>query len=507
MSSFFIYLAVIVSGASVLAIEILGTRIIAPFYGASIYLWSALISVTLAALAVGYWIGGKWADRGPTEKRLSIVLGIAGLWIIVIPWIAAPLLSATESVGLRMAVLISATVLFFPPLALLGVVSPYAVRMRASSIDVVGRTAGNLYAISTLSSVIAAVSTGFFLIPMVGVHRLTLLIGLLLIGTAVAGLMGRKKPLGAVAGLVFLAGLPTVGYRVAPTESPDPEHGLQAIEESPYAELRVVDQDQVRYLLVDRAAHTAASMMAAESKFPYVNVLEMPKYLLDKPGDMLTIGLGGGSVVRSYVKDSWKIDAVEIDPAVTRMARQYFGLMSDDATIYEMDGRRFLATADKKYDLVVFDAFGSGYIPFHLVSDEAFKLLHDHVAPGGMLAMNIWALGWHDDMAAAVAATLQRHFAYVRALPLAEPPDQLGNMIILASDKEMTLKRQLPPVYYRFTPACELSHAWDNSFVFDTAGVRVLTDDLNPTDLWAERLNYASRQELHHANAKGQVAW
>jgi spermidine synthase len=507
MNNFFVYLAVIVSGASVLAIEILGTRIIAPFYGASIYLWSALISVTLAALAVGYWIGGKWADRGTKLNRFCAIIGLAGLWIAVIPWISGPLLATTESLGLRAAVLISATILFFPPLALLGMVSPYAIKLRATSLEIIGRTAGNLYAISTLASVVTAVATGFFLIPMVGVHRLTFLIGLLLIGTAIAGIMGRRKPLGAVAGLIFLAGLPTLGYRAAPNESVDPENGLQAIEESPYAELRVVDQDQVRYLLVDRDAYTAASMTSVESKFPYVNVLEIPKYLSDKPGDMLTIGLGGGSVVRSYAKDSWKIDAVEIDPAVVGMAKRYFGLMNDDASIYEIDGRRFLATTDKQYDLIVFDAFGSGHIPFHLVSDEAFKLLHNHVAPGGLLAMNIWSLGWHDEMAAAVAATLQRHFAYVRALPLAEPPDQFANMILLASDREITLQRPLPPIYYRFTPAYDISHAWDNSFVFDTAGVRILTDDLNPTDLWAERLNYASRQELHHANAKGLVAW
>ena len=506
MNRAFVYLAVIVGGASVLALEILGTRIIAPFYGNSIYLWSALISVTLAALAFGYWLGGKWADQGPTEKRLGLVLGLSGLWIILVPWIAAPLLSASESLGLRAAVLVSATVLFFPPLTLLGIISPYAVRMSAASLEVVGRTAGNLYALSTLASVVAAIATGFFLIPVVGVHRMTFLIGLLLIGTAVVGLFGRRKSASALAGFVLFAGLPTAGFYTYPCESPDPENGLLAVQESPYGELRVVDQDDVRYLLVDRGAHTAASTSAVESKFPYVNVLEIGKYLLP-PGDMLVIGLGGGSVVRSYVKEGWKIDAVEIDPAVTNIARQYFGVMSDDATISEMDGRRFLATSDKKYDLIVLDAFGSSYIPFHLVSDEALALVSSRVADHGILAINIWAEGWKDPMAVSLAATLQRHFSFVRALPIAEPPDQLGNMILLASDHQFELKGQLPPVYYRMTPAYELNHAWDNSFVFDTAGVPIITDDLNPADLWAERVNHLSRIELHRANKKGLVSW
>lgn len=219
------------------------------------------------------------------------------------------------------------------------------------------------------------------------------------------------------------------------------------------------------------------------------------------------IGLGGGSVVRSYVKEGWKIDAVEIDPAVTNIARQYFGVMSDDATISEMDGRRFLATSDKKYDLIVLDAFGSSYIPFHLVSDEALALVSSRVADHGILAINIWAEGWKDPMAVSLAATIQRHFSFVRALPIAEPPDQLGNMILLASDHQFELKGQLPPVYYRMTPAYELNHAWDNSFVFDTAGVPIITDDLNPADLWAERVNHLSRIELHRANKKGLVSW
>jgi spermidine synthase len=507
MNRMFVYLAVIVGGASVLALEILGTRIIAPFYGNSIYLWSALISVTLAALAFGYWLGGKWADRGATVQRLSLILGLSGLWIIIVPWVAQPLLSMTESLGLRAAVLISATVLFFPPLALLGIISPYAIRLRAESIDVVGRTAGNLYALSTIASVVAAIATGFFLIPVVGVQRLMFLIGLLLIGTAVAGILGKKKPAGAMAGIIFLAGLPTLGYNFCPVEKADPENGLLAIQESPYGELRVVDQDQVRYLLVDRGAHTAASTTSVESKFPYVNVLEIVKYVAQNPGDMLVVGLGGASVVRSYVKDGWTVDAVEIDPAVTRMAREYFGLLSDDAAVFEMDGRRYLATTDKKYDLIVLDAFGSSYIPFHLVSDEAFALIHERLVPGGILAMNIWTQGWQDRTAQRVAATLQRHFKFVKALPIAEPPDQLGNMIIIASDQEPKLQRELPPVYYRMTPAYEINHAWDNSFIFDTAGVAIITDDLNPTDLWAERVNYASRIELHAVNKKGQVAW
>ena len=184
MSKWYLYIAVFVGGAAVLAIEILGTRILGPFYGVSLFLWSALISVTLIALSVGYAVGGRWADRGATFSRLYWLLAGAGIWTLLIPWLRAPVLFIAEPFGLRFAVLVAAFILFVPPLTLLGMVSPYAIRVRASSLNVVGRTAGDLYAVSTVGSVVAALLTGFVLIPNVGVTRLTYLIGGMLVLTS-----------------------------------------------------------------------------------------------------------------------------------------------------------------------------------------------------------------------------------------------------------------------------------------------------------------------------------
>ena len=351
MVNFYVYLAMIVSGASVLAIELLGTRIIAPFYGASIYLWSALISVTLAALSCGYAIGGRLADRGADLKRFCIIIGLAGLWIVAIPWIRFPLLVVTESVGLRAAVLLTATVLFFPPLALLGMVSPYAIRLKATSLSVVGRTAGNLYAVSTVASVGAAVATGFFLIPNVGVYRLVFLIGIALIVTALIGLACERRLRGAAAAILVLTMAGATWGQTSLAQEPDPENGLIAVRQSAYAEIRVVDLSGVRYMLIDGSMHTGADTATWESYFAYVNVLDIPRLFFKQPGEMLLVGLGGGSVVKNYVREGWQVDAVEIDPVVTCVAREYFGFEDTEAQVYEMDGRQFLITHEKKYDL------------------------------------------------------------------------------------------------------------------------------------------------------------
>jgi MFS family permease len=241
MKGRYLYLVVFVGGAAVLAIEILGTRILGPFYGVSLFLWSALITVTLVALSAGYAIGGRWADRVATPNRLYYLLLAAGLWTLLVPWLRDPILVVAEPFGLRFAVLVAAFILFAPPLTLLGMVSPYAIRVRASSLSVVGTTAGDLYAISTLGSVVAALLTGFVLIPSVGVVRLTLMTGGILLITAAAGLalrLGSRKRQLAALSVVPLAPLALWGL---PSDGPDPGQGLLAVEQSPYAEIRVLD--------------------------------------------------------------------------------------------------------------------------------------------------------------------------------------------------------------------------------------------------------------------------
>jgi spermidine synthase len=503
----FIYLAVIVSGASVLAIEMLGTRILGPFYGVSLYLWSALISVTLAALAVGYAVGGRWADRGPKLSRFCAVIGLAGLWIVVIPWLRNPVLGVAESAGLRTAVLMTATVLFFPPLALLGIVSPYAVRLKASRLEVVGRTVGNLYAISTMASVVAAVATGFFLIPNMGVHHLTLMIGIALVVTAGIGMAIGRGAIAAAAALVVLCSAGALVYNVAPIHNGAGAPGVLAIAHSPYAEIRVVEQEGLRYMLIDGGTHTIVDLETGQSQFPYVDVLDITKRFYETPGHMLLVGLGGGSVVKHFSGDGWAVDAVEIDPVVTRVAYDHFGLTQDEAEVFHMDGRQYLMTHEKNYDLIIMDAFGSSSIPFHLVTQEAFALIRSRLAEGGILAMNIEAVGWHDVLVHSLAATMQTRFENVVVLPIAEPPNTLGNLILLASDRSLELEEEPAAPDYRFSQDYNRAHAWDNRFEVEEEGVIILTDAYNPVDVWAERINLVAREQLHEYFSAPGVGW
>jgi predicted membrane-bound spermidine synthase len=162
-----LYLIVFLTGASVMVIELLGTRLIAPFYGASLYVWSSLISVTMIALAVGYFLGGRWADRAQ-RTGLSLIIALAALFTLLIPWAVRPVLLATDSLGLRGGAFASALVLFFPSLALLGMVGPFAIKLATSQLAGVGSSSGSVYAVSTVGSVVGTLLLGFFLFPWVG---------------------------------------------------------------------------------------------------------------------------------------------------------------------------------------------------------------------------------------------------------------------------------------------------------------------------------------------------
>jgi hypothetical protein len=205
-----------------------------------------------------------------------------------------------------------------------------------------------------------------------------------------------------------------------------------------------------------------------------------------------------------YARRQWKVDAVEIDDRVVAAARDHFSLQPFHAEVHVTEGRRFLRVAPHRYDVILFDAFGSASIPFHLVTREVFAEAKARLQPGGVLALNVETVGWDDPLAHALYATLQSEFANVLALPTSEPPDALGNIILMASDRPIEVDRdQLgdpvaalsdPDEHFRVLSRL---HAWDNRY--QPGSGKVLTDDWNPVDLRSEEINRAARRWLETA--------
>lgn len=501
-----LYTIVAISGASVLVLEILGTRIIGPFYGVSLYLWSALISVTLAALSLGYYLGGLWADKSASARRLGAIFLAAGLWFILIPWLKYPILALTETLGLRIAVLLTSLILFFPPLTLLGMISPYAIKLRTKNLNEVGRAAGNLYAVSTVASVAAALLTGFVLIPNVGVSRLTISVGILLALTAgyIYFLSNAKLPKLINTILLIVISVLFIGASWIIPGSRSGEN-IRFSRNSGYALVEVVDFQNARSLLIDGAIHSIEDIYTGGSLHRHVVVIDITKFLFNSPGEMLLIGLGGGSIAKSFANDGWNVDVVEIDPVVTQAACEFFNFDKNACPVFHQDGRQYLKNSETKYDIIVVDAYGSSAIPFHLVTQEAFALIKNHLKPDGVLALNVETVGWHNVIIHSIAATLTANFSEVIALPASEPPNALGNIVLLAAnhpieidDDELGHPIDVVGIdAYQHFVVVQRNHAWDNRYKPDTQNAPILTDDLNPIDLWAESINLTARKEIH----------
>ncbi len=257
-----------------------------------------------------------------------------------------------------------------------------------------GRAAGNIYAVGTVASVVAALATGFFLIPTMGVRRLLVLIGLLLLIAGALAMIGdRRSRRGAIAPILCLA-LVGFGGAQMPRMAPAVTKNALAFVESPYAELRVIERWDQRYLIIGGSQHTIVDRETMDSVAPYVVATDIIRLFDSERGRALVVGLGGGSVAKRFAASHWQVDAVEIDPDVIALAHGYFGLRDDEAQVECMDARRYLRTHSGPYKAVVLDAYGSGIIPFHLVTDEYFGLVKSRLVPDGIVAVNLQCVGW-----------------------------------------------------------------------------------------------------------------
>ena len=254
-----LYITVFITGASVMVIELLGTRMIAPFYGASIYVWSSLISVTMIALAMGYFVGGRWADSAK-RTGLSLIIALAALTTLLIPWITRPILLATDSLGLRAGAFTSALLLFTPSLTFLGMVSPFAIKLTTKGLDGVGTSSGSIYAVSTVGSVIGTLLLGFFLFPAVGSREILIGVALSLMLLAIGvtyyerKYLALKKTIFPVLSLLAISLILTpqiVGAGYGKIDSN--QFKIQSEQESLYGWVRVIDESKrdLRFLTSD----------------------------------------------------------------------------------------------------------------------------------------------------------------------------------------------------------------------------------------------------------------
>ncbi len=384
-----------IEGATVMAIELAGAKMIAPYYGSSLYVWAAVLSVTLGGLTGGYFLGGRLVSRHPRGSLLVTVLAIGTVLTATMPVLATAAMPATNGLGVRMGSLVSALCFMLLPLVCMGMVSPILIQLATHQLKDAGKTAGSIYAISTVGGILMTLAMGFYLLPEWGIHKS---IGL------TASLLGLAPllylALARRAGTTLLAGggyVALVLLVFAPTGAAA-ENGLSHIRyrsEGVLGQLTVLDYLQTdtnrmfRMLLLNEIPQTHVTLnFMPISAWSYPHRLATLASVAPAHGKALLIGMGGGSVAMELKRMGFDLDVVEIDRRIPRVARDYFRFDGDGVHVAIDDGRHYLRTCDRRYDVVIIDVLNGEAQPFQLFTREAFGELRRVLAPGGLVLIN-----------------------------------------------------------------------------------------------------------------------
>jgi len=454
----------------------------------------------LAALSLGYWLGGIVADRWPRFSVLAMFIAVPGIIIAVLPFVYPGLNRAIANgdVGSRLGPLVSSLVLFLVPSVFLGAVSPFAVRLQARAVASVGSTAGGLYAISTAGSILGTLVTAFYLIAVLGVANIVHGLGLTLLLVAAGILLGRRRAGQAVVTVLCAVLLLAVMIWHARTQAA--EAGLILQKDSFYNHIRLAEDGEQRYMDFENLRQSAMLLKDPwELRLRYTRFLSLALTLQPEPKRALILGLGGGSFPKRLYRDfpNVVVDVADIDPEVIAIAKRYFQVPEDARMrLFAKDGRRFVQEATDKYDLVFLDAYNSDTIPFHLATREFYQEIKARLAPGGVVVSNIIGTlrGPQSGFFRSIYRTLSEVFPTLYVVPTY---DQSGgwilgdiNIILFATQDSARLTRgeliaRAGRVGGRLVPASDLAEyaAHLMEVPIEVRDVPTLTDNFAPVEI------------------------
>ena len=406
---------VLVAGAATMSTEMCASRLLAPFFGASILIWANIIGLILIYLSVGYFIGGRVADRHPSMRFLAWLMLAAATCVAVLPFAAEPFLRAAvgefaqASVGAFLGSFFAVMLLFAGPITLLGMASPFAVRLGVTRIEDAGKVAGRMYALSTAGSILGTFLPVAVLVPQFGTRRTMLGTACLLALVAVPSLGRRYLLVPTLIGVVALM----------PPGLVKPGANVLYEGESAYQFVQVQSLPgggRVLHLNEGWAEHSVYFPHRVLTGGYWDQFLLAP--LLHGPGlrSLSMIGYAGGTVGRAYgvYWPNVDIQGIELDPLVTSVGRRWFGLGQNPRVhVATADGRVYLETHTTRYDAIFLDAFRQPYIPFYLTTQEFWSLAHAHLRPGGMVMANVGRIPGDDRLPDAIAGTMATRFASV----------------------------------------------------------------------------------------------
>lgn len=399
-----IYFTAFFCGMCVMAVELSASRFLAPIFGTSSIIWTIIIGIIMISMSIGNIIGGRSADKYNDIGRLYSLLWIAVLWIAAIPligkyivdFIAAALALLLSQNLLAAGSTMACLIIFSAPLVILGMVSPYLVKVGVKDIKNSGKITGEIYAVNTIGDIIGTFIPTFLTIPTVGTSKTFYIFALILNLICIYYFMSMKKKY--IPKIISAAVITVLIFAPLKDTYAFWKNNIVYEGESTYNYLQV-SQDKDSVILSTNVAFGVQSIYKKNKELSgmyYDYALMAPMFIKDmnssKKMDDLILGFGTGTFAKQckYYYPATRTDGVEIDEKIAELSKKYFDVKDNEASIYINDGRTFLYSRDaKKYDLIMIDAYRDVTIPFHMSTIEFFREVKKHLNPGGVIVINI----------------------------------------------------------------------------------------------------------------------
>ncbi|WP_245604448.1 spermidine synthase [Nocardioides aequoreus] len=489
---------VFVVGVASLGAEIAAARLLAPWFGDSTIVWANTIAITLVALSGGYALGGRLASRNPTLPKMAIWVLVASVLFAAVPFMAAPFLRQSVrafselSGGLFLGSLVGVGAMIAIPVLMIGIVSPYAVRLQVTSVGETGRVSGRLSALGTIGSLVGTFLATLVLIPLVGSHRTFLTFAVLLALVVVPAFTGvmRLVAIAVTVAIAVLIVLPP-GSTKTVTDAGRVIHE----EETEYQYARVIESDTGTRVLELNEGQAIHSIYRPDDYLfggYWDSMLVAGFGASTPPQQVVNLGSAGGTVARglTHYFPEIEVDAVELDDEVTELGREYFDLTSEQITTHAADARPWLQQTDKTFDNIMLDAYRQPYIPWYLTTENFFEVTKARLNPGGTVTVNVGHPPGNDDLEKVLTATMRE--VYGDANVWRDPVDDT-NTVLLATlddvDPRANLRSADVPPDIR-----QIADAAADRLEPGLDGGRVYTDDHAPVE-WLIDASFAQLAE------------
>jgi spermidine synthase len=471
----FLLATAFMAGYCIMSLELSASRVLAPGFGSSVYVWGALIGVIMIALSCGYYLGGRLADKRGDLGFLYKYLIYTGIWV---SWIApfgtqmAGFLSIFT--GLVAGSILSTIILFVVPMTFLSMTSPAIIKVYTRNLSTVGSSAGLIYSLSTVGSIVGTFLTAFVLLPAIGTKATMLANAVILF---LFGLLGAFNRWNALMCIMLIPGFinPPVddSSMIYKAES---EHNIISVYDYPEHRILKLNWEWAMQSYMNKSGIVTNMFFDVYSVGP----------LLTDARRILYLGMCAGTSVKQLVHFyDVEVDAVELDPQVVEVAQEYFNLSEGDGLrIHAMDGRMFLRNSGR-YDIINIDVFKTAEIPFHMATVEFFSECDDHLTDDGLLIMNVITVWGDDRVGRSISNTLRQVFPSVYVTNCG------GNMLVFAFKQKKTRAELVKKLDGRRNPAIQetIECLREDLYEFKPAGEYLFTDDKSNI----EELSYKSQ--------------